>query len=166
MSGSHYAAGRRRNSGPRDMTAARVFVVSGAPGGPGGGAAAPGAAGVFPNTSGPGGAGLMSDISGVNLDYGSRRRRWRRCPAARAAPAGGPGAGAGGSGGPGHDALPNRLAAAAAGAGATNGRGGLGGSGCFIYRYSGGPQFTGGAITTVGGDTVHTFTANGSLIPA
>tara|TARA_R110000822_G_scaffold24150_14_gene73903 strand:- start:393 stop:677 length:285 start_codon:yes stop_codon:yes gene_type:complete len=39
-----------------------------------------------------------------------------------------------------------------------------GGSGVVIMRYQGAPQALGGIITTVGGDTVHTFTASGDFI--
>ena len=39
-----------------------------------------------------------------------------------------------------------------------------GGSGIVIMRYQGAPQALGGQITTVGGDTVHTFTASGDFI--
>ena len=42
--------------------------------------------------------------------------------------------------------------------------GGGGGSGVVIMRYQGAPQALGGIITTVGGDTVHTFTASGDFI--
>jgi hypothetical protein len=40
--------------------------------------------------------------------------------------------------------------------------GGAGGSGIVIIRYPGSPIATGGTITSVGGDTIHTFTATGS----
>jgi hypothetical protein len=40
--------------------------------------------------------------------------------------------------------------------------GGAGGSGIVIIRYPGPPIATGGTITQVGGDTIHTFTATGS----
>lgn len=39
-----------------------------------------------------------------------------------------------------------------------------GGSGIVIIRYQGAPQALGGIITTVEGDTVHTFTASGDFI--
>jgi hypothetical protein len=49
------------------------------------------------------------------------------------------------------------------GGGWTPGRiGGNGGSGIVIIRYPGTPIATGGTITSVGGDTIHTFTATGS----
>jgi hypothetical protein len=40
----------------------------------------------------------------------------------------------------------------------------VGGSGVVIMRYQGAPQALGGIITTVGGDTVHTFTASADFI--
>lgn len=62
----------------------------------------------------------------------------------------GSGGGGGGSEGGGN---PNTLAGANGG----SGKGGV--------RYTGSPKFTGGIVTTVGGDTVHTFLASGLLIP-
>jgi hypothetical protein len=44
----------------------------------------------------------------------------------------------------------------------TNGAGQPGGSGIVIIRYSGPQIATGGTVTSVGGDTIHTFTATGS----
>ena len=43
------------------------------------------------------------------------------------------------------------------------GPGGLGGSGVVVVRYAGPPRASGGAITQVGGYTIHTFTGTGSL---
>jgi hypothetical protein len=40
--------------------------------------------------------------------------------------------------------------------------GGSGGSGIVIIRYPGSPIATGGTVTSIGGDTIHTFTATGS----
>jgi hypothetical protein len=40
--------------------------------------------------------------------------------------------------------------------------GAKGGSGIVIIRYPGAPIATGGTITSVDGDTIHTFTATGS----
>ena len=41
--------------------------------------------------------------------------------------------------------------------------GGAGGSGIVVVRYGGGQRATGGTITTVGSDTVHTFYSSGTL---
>jgi hypothetical protein len=43
----------------------------------------------------------------------------------------------------------------------SNNKGGNGGSGIVVIRYSGSQRATGGTVTTVGGDTVHAFTATG-----
>jgi hypothetical protein len=48
----------------------------------------------------------------------------------------------------------------------SNNKGGDGGSGIVVIRYEGDPVFTGGTITTVDGDTVHTFLESGTLTPA
>ena len=47
-----------------------------------------------------------------------------------------------------------------------NGAGGnaTGGSGIVIVRYTGAQKGTGGTITSSGGYTYHTFTANGNLV--
>jgi hypothetical protein len=51
---------------------------------------------------------------------------------------------------------------ASTGAGQT---GGAGGSGIVIISYTGNARFSGGTISTVGSNTVHTFTTSGSLTP-
>ena len=43
----------------------------------------------------------------------------------------------------------------------SNNKGGDGGSGIVVVRYPGSQRATGGTVTTVGGDTVHAFTATG-----
>jgi len=43
--------------------------------------------------------------------------------------------------------------------------GGGGGSGIVIVSYPGTARFTGGTITSVGGRTIHRFTASGTLLP-
>jgi hypothetical protein len=45
----------------------------------------------------------------------------------------------------------------------SNNKGGDGGSGIVVVRYGGPQKATGGTITTVGGDTVHTFTSSGTF---
>ena len=45
-----------------------------------------------------------------------------------------------------------------------NNKGGDGGSGIVVIRYPGSQRATGGTVTTVGGDTVHAFTATGTSI--
>ena len=46
-----------------------------------------------------------------------------------------------------------------------NNRGGNGGSGIVIVRYSGPQKATGGTISTVAGYTIHTFTSSGTFTP-
>jgi len=62
----------------------------------------------------------------------------------------GSGPGAGGGGGSGN-------------AGSNNGGNGFRGE--LVLRYYGAPRWTGGTVTSDGGDTIHTFTASGSLDP-
>jgi hypothetical protein len=79
--------------------------------------------------------------------------------------------GLGGIGGGGSGALDGPITAPTTGSTNTGGGGGgsyygfsgaKGGSGIVIIRYPGVPIATGGTITSVDGDTVHTFTATGS----
>jgi hypothetical protein len=44
--------------------------------------------------------------------------------------------------------------------------GGAGGSGVVIISYAGSQVFSGGTVTSSGGNTIHTFTSSGSLVPA
>jgi len=44
-----------------------------------------------------------------------------------------------------------------------NGSGAAGGSGVVIVSYAGNQKFTGGTITSSGGNTIHTFTSSGAL---
>jgi hypothetical protein len=77
--------------------------------------------------------------------------------------------GLGGIGG-GGNGIVNDVSAATTGSANTGGGGGgayfgggaKGGSGIVIIRYPGPPIATGGTITSVDGDTIHTFTATGS----
>jgi hypothetical protein len=48
---------------------------------------------------------------------------------------------------------------------ASNSGGGQGGSGIVIISYTGAQQFGGGVVTSVGGNTIHTFTTSGVLSP-
>jgi hypothetical protein len=138
-------------------------------GGGGGGASAVGATGTT-TAGGNGGNGSASSISGSSVTY-----------------AGGGGAGTynggtvgtGGTGGGGN-------AGANSGANGSNGTanlggggggasfnlspsapfsGGQGGSGIVIISYAGAQQFGGGVVTSVGGNTIHTFLTSGTLSP-
>lgn len=104
-------------------------------GGGGGGSGSPG----FPgSTTGQGGSETLNDITGTNVTYCS----------------------GGDSGGT------TLLPPGNGGAGGFNGSGGQAGQpGIVMIRYPGIPRATGGTITSVGTDTLHTFTANGTLTP-
>lgn len=133
---------------------------SGNGGSGGGGASAAGGGGGNPN-AGAGGAGTASSISGSSVTY-----------------AGGGGGsasnlGAGGSGGGGagaNDSVAAISGTANLGGGGGGGSGpqaaGAGGSGVVIISYPGAQQFGGGNVTSVGGNTIHTFTTSGTLVPA
>jgi hypothetical protein len=47
----------------------------------------------------------------------------------------------------------------------SNNKGGNGGSGIVIVRYPGSQRATGGTVTSVAGDTIHTFTTSGTFTP-
>jgi hypothetical protein len=124
--------------------------------GGGGGAAGTGSSAADGSAGGPG---KESDISGV-LTYYAGGGGGCNSPAA---PGGIGGGGAGGlaNSGFGTAGAPN-TGGGGGGAGGNSRRGGAGGSGIVIIRYPGLPIATGGTITSVGGDTIHTFTATGS----
>jgi hypothetical protein len=131
----------------------------------GGGAAAAGA-----NTSGAvssaGGDGLAFNISGSSVYYGGGGGGGTGASAV-SLPGGIGGGGAGGnnsSGVHGVAGTPN-TGGGGGGGGASNidGNGGNGGSGIVIISYVGTPIATGGTITQVGGNTIHTFTSNGTF---
>jgi hypothetical protein len=130
-------------------------VASPYPGGGGGGASGAGANSPAASTGGNGGTGTSSSISGAALGYGG---------------GGGGGVYSGGTGGTGMDGGGSAPGAAGqrggGGGGTSNGStGGAGSTGHVVVRYAGAALFTGGTVTTVAGDTVHTFTSSGSLAP-
>jgi hypothetical protein len=131
-------------------------------------------------TGGPGtgslpGPGLGSDISGILTYYGGGGAGYSTTPIA-----GGIGGGGGNtayrfilglptqSGGFNLGMTGSANTGGGGGAAGPDGRNNLstaaGGSGIVIMRYQGAPQALGGIITTVGGDTVHTFTASADFI--
>jgi len=136
--------------------------ANGFPSGGGGGAGAVGNSGSGTNS---GGAGLSSSISGSSVTYAGGGGGAQYNGAAGAGGAGGGGAGSvnagnatsgtantgGGGGGVGSDAS------------GVTGSSGSGGSGIVIVSYAGGPRYTGGTITSSGGNTIHTFTSSGVL---
>lgn len=128
-------------------------------GGAGGGGASEAGYTDFDPRGGDGGEGISSDISGVAVVYGS---------------GGGGSASLIGNGGTnaGNGASDSVVASApvanlgGGGGGGSNPRAAsAGAAGVVIIRYGGTQRFTGGSITSVGGDTVHTFTSSGSLTP-
>lgn len=128
----------------------------GAGGGGGAGAVGGNSSGA---TAGSGGSGTASSISGTSVTY------------AGGAGGGGGTPGTGGSGGGGNGA---KTAAATSGTANLGGGGGggyasfsgaQGGSGIVIISYAGAQQFGGGVVTSVGGNTIHTFTTSGTLVP-
>jgi hypothetical protein len=127
--------------------------------GGGGGAGAPGQSSVGLSKGGDGGAGLASSISGVVTYYagGGGGSGFGGIGGT-----GGVGGGVNGSGGNPPPATPNTGGGGGGGGYNTSIKGGAGGSGIVIIRYTGLPIATGGTITSVGGDTIHTFTATGS----
>lgn len=121
--------------------------VYGASGGGGGATGAGGEAG-FGNQAarGAAGPGLTSSISGTSRVYGQG------------------GLGATADTGAGTSGLPNSGFGGGGGSASAWNQGGVGGSGVVVIRYPGAARGTGGTITTVGSDTVHTFTASGNLV--
>ena len=133
-------------------------------GGGGGGAGAAGQTGASTNSAGKGGDGVGSTLSGILTYYAGGGGGGAYSGTAVTAASGGLG-----GGGNGTKAF---LQTGQSGAPNTGGGGGgsdyqapafsSGGSGIVIIRYPGPPIATGGTITSVGGDTIHTFTATGS----
>jgi hypothetical protein len=135
-------------------------------GGGGGGASAVGTAGAS-TTGGNGGAGSASSITGTSVTYAG---------GGGGATYGGGTGGTGGSGGGGAGAsntgygTPGTANLGGGGGGAclagtASQYGGNGGSGVVIISYLGAQQFGGGVVTSVGGNTIHTFNTSGTLSP-
>jgi hypothetical protein len=107
--------------------------------------------------------GFESDISGVATRYGAGGGGGTDGVGGAGGNGGG---GAGGSGLNGTNGTVNRGGGGGgAGWNGTAKKGGDGGSGIVIVAYPGAQAFTGGVVTSAGGNTIHTFTANGSLVP-
>jgi hypothetical protein len=120
-------------------------------GGGGGASGAGGAVGSGVGTGGAGGTGTASSISGSSVTYST----------------GGTGGASSGaaSGAAGTANLGNGGGGAAGFSSGTPPSGGRGGSGVVIISYPGAQQFGGGVISTAGGNTIHTFSTSGSLVP-
>lgn len=122
------------------------------PGASGGGAGAAGA-----NLS-AGGVGLASSISGLSVFYAGGGGTTDANGTVRAG-----GNGGGGAGGiTGTSGTANR---GGGGGGSSSGSSGSGsgGSGIVIISYAGAQRGTGGTVTSVGGNTIHTFTSSGTF---
>lgn len=139
--------------------------------GSGGGGGGAGAAGVAGNsisaTTGDGGAGYYSTISGTNSAYGGGGGGGTLATGSRA---GNGGVGGGGAGIYGAVlSTTSNATAYTGGGGGGDGTGnqgaGNGGSGVVIISYPAPQQFIGGTVTTVSGNIIHTFIGSGSLSP-
>lgn len=156
LAGGSGTAGQGNPGGTNGTTSANY------PAGGGGGAGATGQNGVNGSQGGAGGAGAAYSISGASVTYaGGGGGGLYGTGSGGSGGAGGGGAGGGnntGGGGAG------TLNTGGGGGGAANaGAGGTGGSGIVIISYAGSQRGTGGTITTVGGNTIHTFTGSGTF---
>lgn len=142
-------------------TVTSSYFVSPYPSAGGGGAGAAGSNPTGPSVSGNGGNGLPYSISGTLAYYagGGGGSTWS------GGTNGSGGLGGGGNGGlNGAAGIANTGGGGGGGAGASGGSGGAGGSGVVIISYpTGYIRATGGTITTSGGNTIHTFTSNGTF---
>jgi hypothetical protein len=132
----------------------------------GGGGGGAGAVGGNANTgsgspSGNGGAGSSSSISGASVTYAGGGGGGN-FGGGTAGSGGAGGGGTGGTGGNGAAGTANR-GGGGGGSGGSGSAGGAGGSGIVVVSYAGAPRYTGGTVTTSGGNTIHTFTSSGVL---
>jgi len=129
---------------------------------PAGGGGGAGSAGLSfsSGTSGDGGAGRASSISGSAITYSAGGGASGSSGESNTPGWGGTGGGGNGSansvGGTGSTNT-------GSGGGGGNGGGGTGGSGIIIISYPGAQRGTGGTITSVAGNTIHTFTSSGTF---
>jgi len=114
---------------------------------------------------GAGGNGLASSISGSSVTYAGGGGGNSQFAAGTASG----GTGGGGTGGNTNSLIQATNGTANLGGGGGGGEynsyGGNGGSGVVIISYVGAQQFGGGVVTSVGGNTIHTFTTSGTLSP-
>jgi len=135
--------------------------------GGGGGAGAVGANGSGGN-GGNGGNGLASSITGTSVTRAGGGGGSGYVSVGGSAGAGGSGGGgngtnAGGTGGAGDTNTGSGGGGGGVQDGGIRGNGGAGGSGVVIISYAGSARFSGGTITSAGGNTIHTFTSSGTL---
>lgn len=148
--------------GARNGTTNRAAAGGGGAGGAGS-SATPGANST--GTGGTGGTGLGFNISGTFIYYaggggGGASNNFSSGVVNSIGGIGGGGAGGGSSG--------SSNGTANTGGGGGGGYGsdaGAGGSGIIIVRYPGPQKAIGGVVTSVGGDTIHTFTTSGNFTP-
>ena len=141
-------------------------TVANASGGGGGGTGGTGSAGSGSGVGGTGGAGTSSSISGSAVTYAGGGGGGGGTTGGTAG-TGSAGAGGGGSSA-GSSATANTGSGGGGGggiSGSTEPAGGNGGSGVVIISYAGAQQFGGGIVTSVGGNTIHTFNTSGTLSP-
>jgi len=157
--GSFGSAGGAGTSGQGNAGGSSVNIANvGAWAGGGGGAGAVGSNGANA-TPGNGGNGTASSISGTSVTYaggGGSSQQY--------SPFNGTGGTGGGGAGVYNGTGVSGTANTGGGAGAGN-VGGSGGSGVVIISYAGAQQFSGGVVTSVGGNTIHTFNTSGTLGP-
>ena len=127
-------------------SSATSTTAGGAGGGAGGAGQDNSAGSIAYSTGTTGGAGLSYNITGASVLY------------ANGGPGGIPGGGTSGANG--------AVNTGSGGGGGGNPTAGNGGSGIVVISYPGAQLFTGGTISTVGTNTVHTFTSNGTLVSA
>jgi hypothetical protein len=134
-------------------------------GGGGGGAGAVGG-NATSGVAGSGGVGLSSSISGTATYYAGGGGAGQGDGTSGSGGNGGGGAGSGASNGNGRSGTAN-LGGGGGGGGTlpTTYTSGNGGSGVVIISYLGAQQFGGGVVTSVGGNTIHTFLTSGTLSP-
>jgi hypothetical protein len=134
--------------------------------GAGGGGAAAAGANTTGGVSSAGGDGLAFNISGSTVYYGGGGGGGTGSSAVSLAGGiGGGGAGGNNSSGVHGVAGTPNTGGGGGGGGASNidGNGGAGGSGVVIISYPGAQIATGGTITQVGGNTIHTFNSSGTF---
>lgn len=129
-------------------------------GGGGGGAGSPGVS--SSGAGGNGGSGLSVSFSNIPGRFFGGGGGGSRNDGIIGQGGGNSGQGGGISGQPGAVPVDGATNTGGGGGGGGASTGGVGGSGIVIIRYSGPQIATGGTITSVGGDTIHTFTATGS----
>jgi hypothetical protein len=143
-------------------------IANGTGGGGGGGAGASGSTATT-SAGANGGNGTANSITGSSVTYAGGGGGGADVRGSSTVGTGG--TGGGGNGGGSSSAVSGTAnLGGGGGGGQTNGSGngqvgGNGGSGVVIISYAGAQQFSGGIVTSVGGNTIHTFTTSGTLGP-